>query len=325
MKKVKKKKIFLTVLLVIIVGAFAAIQYFGPTMGPLLFGKSIYLLKPSPKRIGSIAFDYMDRMGLYTSGDDWQSQRKNFKELLTSSKDEESLRENLEKAVKVAGGKHSFIMDTYSDKEAEEIFVEPQGSFENGIVYVKLPAYMGNQELGKAYADKLVSFFDRREIEGVIVDLRGNTGGDMGPMLAGLSPIIEDGTVMYFKMGGSQTPVKLEDGANIGGGSPSKVNLKKKIRDIPIAVLTDEKTASSAEAILVILKGNENTKVFGKDSAGFVSANSTFNLTEDMTMVLTNSNYMDKNEKIYPEEPIAPDVPSDNPIEDAKNYIEENK
>lgn len=319
----KKKSIILGIGLAIIVGFLAIIQYFGPILGPIFLGKTIYIVEPSPSRIGQISFIYMDNMGLYSSSEKWQKERENFKEKLEKSKDKNELKENLEKALTVAGGKHSFVMDTYSDKEAEKDYKNPEESFEDDILYVKVPDYMGNDELGNKYANRLAGFFNKDKIDGVIVDLRGNTGGDMGPMLAGLSPILKDGELMYFKSSKTRSPVKLEDGENIGGGSPTKVDYKKKLKDIPIGVLTDEKTASSAEALLVILKAYENVKVFGKPSAGFVSANMSFNLTKDMVMVLTISNYQAIDGKVYPEEPIEADFLSESPLDDAKKWIKD--
>ena len=55
--------------------------------------------------------------------------------------------------------------------------------------------------LAAAFADAIQAAIrqaDRAELAGWIVDLRGNTGGNMWPMLAGFGPVLGEGTAGFF-------------------------------------------------------------------------------------------------------------------------------
>ena len=70
------------------------------------------------------------------------------------------------------------------------------------IGYVSVPGYKGNQPSRRtAFADELQQRVATAQAAGAcgwIVDLRGNTGGNMYPMLAGLAPLIGDGVLGSF-------------------------------------------------------------------------------------------------------------------------------
>ena len=69
------------------------------------------------------------------------------------------------------------------------------------IGYVKVSAFLGTNDEALTYAQNLqntIRFADNDSIKSWIVDLRGNTGGNMWPMLAGIGPILGEGIVGYF-------------------------------------------------------------------------------------------------------------------------------
>ncbi|WCG06126.1 S41 family peptidase (plasmid) [Vagococcus lutrae] len=53
----------------------------------------------------------------------------------------------------------------------------------------------------------LKDIFNAKNIQGVIIDLRGNHGGDMRPMLGAISPFLHDGKVLSFVSKQKQTSV----------------------------------------------------------------------------------------------------------------------
>lgn len=316
-----KKKIALGVLVFFILGGLALVQMLGPRLG-MIFGKPIYIIEPEADEFGEIAFSYMDQMGIHSQEESWKKERETARKELTSVKSKEELRPLVEKYVKIAGGKHSFVMDNQGKEEMEAEFVLPETSFENGIVYVKLPGFMSTPEQGAKYANTIANAFQEENIRGAIVDLRGNTGGDMGPMVAGISPLLRDGEIMYFSSLAGDNAVTLENGINKGGGSSVEVENKEKVQDIPIGVLTDEKTASSGEATLIVLLGEKRVRTFGKPTAGYASANTIFPITKEWSMVLTISKNKSREGKIFEEEPMVPDENIERPLEAAKSWIE---
>jgi hypothetical protein len=72
-----------------------------------------------------------------------------------------------------------------------------------------------------AYADSLqdvIRHADHDSLRGLIEDLRGNGGGNMRPMLAGVEAVLHTGVVGWFIVG---TPVTVSVGATeVGRGHP---------------------------------------------------------------------------------------------------------
>ena len=95
--------------------------------------------------------------------------------------------------------------------------------------------YLSGQE---KYAAKVYDVL--REHQGdaraVIVDIRGNHGGDMGPMVAAVSPLLPDGELMHFDIQGTERTVTLENGTVNGGGSTVTVEDPFKL-NVPVATI----------------------------------------------------------------------------------------
>src|SRR5580700_1439135 len=99
--------------------------------------------------------------------------------------------------------------------------------------------------------------------KGWIVDLRGNTGGNMWPMLTGIGPILGDGPAGSFVAADGNITWFYQDGKtgtrNPGGVETVSLNLDEepalRTPSAPVAVLVDTSTASSAEAITIAFHG----------------------------------------------------------------------
>ena len=88
----------------------------------------------------------------------------------------------------------------YSDTTAKKI-TSIVSEYNNEIGYIKIPGFIGNERLEKAFAARiqnLIRNLDKQKISGWIIDLRGNTGGNMWPMLLGIGPILGDAIAGYF-------------------------------------------------------------------------------------------------------------------------------
>ena len=69
------------------------------------------------------------------------------------------------------------------------------------IGYVQVPAFSGSAEAATALANDLqraVMSADQTDPIGWIVDVRGNGGGNMWPMIAGIGPVLGEGVAGYF-------------------------------------------------------------------------------------------------------------------------------
>lgn len=292
-----------------------AIWYFGPYIG-------VYLLPESPTQRGHTALRLMDS-ALFAEEDQWKQQRPQFEAEINAAQSGEEIDKILERAVGVAGGKHShFIPAGVKDSENFGSYIDPTVSTENNIVTLKLPEMNPFSGKHQQYADTIVNGIDPKAC-GVIVDLRENTGGDMGPMIAGISPLIPDGLVTAFAFGTHETPVTLEKGRVQNGGTPVTVKQTTKV-EVPIAVLMGPDTASSGEQALLAFRGLENAKTFGQPSAGYASVNDLINLSDGSTLVLTVGETKARTGERFGEEPIAPDetVPLDEAPTAAKEWLQ---
>ncbi|MEG2803282.1 S41 family peptidase [Stenotrophomonas sp.] len=132
---------------------------------------------------------------------------------------------------------------------------------------------------------------------GWIVDLRGNRGGNMWPMLLGVGPLLGDARgadpVGMFLSGGQRQPWAYRDGAAwvdnrpVVGSRETAYALRQP--GAPVAVLFGARTASSGEALVLAFRGRLAARSFGQPSAGFSTANTTPMLADGSLLLLTRS------------------------------------
>ena len=145
--------------------------------------------------------------------------------------------------------------------------------------------------------------------KGWIVDLRGNTGGNMWPMLAGIGPILGDGSVGSFVANDGNVSWFYQDGKT-GTRNPAgleTVSLTLQEEPVlqtpsvaPVAVLVDSSTASSAEAITIAFHGRPGSRSFGSRTAGKSTAVQPFKLDDGAELYLTTAIDADRSGKAYP-------------------------
>ena len=295
------------------------LSLYGPSLG-------IYLRKPSPQDYGARALAFMDN-GYYASTDEWLKAKETARNDLENAHSYQDTWPILREALVAAGGKHSrLITPEVSATASEEAITLPLVSsdrMENGILTVVIPEFThGSKE---EYAAIIISWLQgHQDAKGVVIDLRGNTGGDIAPMIAALSPLLPDGEVLHTMYANGQLhAMTLKDG-HFSGGSRIKSESFKMPITIPIAILTDERTASSGEAVLLAFRGMENVRSFGAPTAGYASANTVFRLYDGTQVVLTiGADVCVRTREVFCEDPIPPDVLSDNPEQDAVAWIEE--
>ncbi|HKM34148.1 MAG TPA: S41 family peptidase [Lachnospiraceae bacterium] len=315
MKK-KKKRIWIPILVILalLIGSgLILINKYGARF-------NIYLFPPSTEAYVKNALVLMDN-GIYASGSEWEQEKDN---AIKAAKDCNKYEETyviLNKALEVAGGKHSCIVSNEASNTmpSEEL---PTTDFNDGILYVKLPAYTFGSGLGEKYTNIVLSGTKqcKSELEGVIIDLRDNTGGDMGPMIAAVSPFLPDGVLMQFHVGDYYSAVTLSNGTVRGGGSTITVE-DIDILNVPIGILQNEWTASSGEATLLCFVELENVKTFGCGSAGYCSCNDVYTLYDGDLLQLTVGTDVTSSGAEYCEDPILPDVETENPEDDARAWI----
>src|SRR5262245_27038729 len=189
-----------------------------------------------------------------------------------------------------------------------------------GIGVIELPAFGGSltdqkkaQEESNQYAERvqaLIREFDQKDLKGWIIDLRLNGGGNMWPMLAGVGPILGEGEVGSFVSAKASTKWRYQDGQSmIHQNVAAKVAAPYKVKnaDLPVAILTDEFTASSGEAVVVAFKGRSKTRFIGMPTRGVPTANTPIKLSDGAVLNLTVAVDADRTGKSY-DSKIPPDT-----------------
>jgi carboxyl-terminal processing protease len=178
------------------------------------------------------------------------------------------------------------------------------------IGYILIP---GNNDFRGQHMDSIsraiknaIAKINDKHIKGWIIDLRVNTGGNMYPMIAGLSEFIGDGRV-----GGFLTPSNQPDGdwiikegtfyVDSVSVTPLKYEGYPISKEVPIAVLISGNTASSGEMTAITTIGRHKSILIGEPTAGYTTINLGFKLNEYSGLNLAVDYASDRNGKVYPE------------------------
>jgi carboxyl-terminal processing protease len=288
-----------------------------------IFYNPVYSQSNSPGRatvkLNKEIFTILKNNSMFSDKLDWRKIEEESKTLLLTTSDSASqqvLYNFYTEKLRAAGDKHSFFVSAKRMKQIAEapVVERPQGDYlGDGVAWVRVPGCLSFDEAKDAlFADTIRRIIQKLDTEntiaGWIVDLRHNTGGNMWPMLAGLNALIADGTAGYFVLGSMEKkrPWPNENGKI--SGKPANISTYKiKNNSLKIAVLLDARTGSSGEMAAVSLLGLPNVKSFGQTSAGYTTANYTFNLSNGGQLQLARTYVADRTGKGYPEN-IKPDV-----------------
>lgn len=266
----------------------------------------------------------LDRYGLYSDTDAWAFYKDSTLRASSSIKTYDQAHEIIEGIIQIAGGKHSFLKPPVRDTSSYIETAPVIDYFDGDILYARLPAHSGVIIKDSLYTHTVLSALKchSKNMRGAIVDLRGNHGGNMYPMIAAVSPLIDDGTVLKFQSRNKKIkvmPVSLDfilRSQRISGKEKFKVP-----NSIPVAILTDEQTASSGEATLLCFRGMTNARTFGMPTAGYASSNVPFELSDGYTLVVTVGRDIARTGEIFCDDPIPPDILTDHPLRDAISWI----
>lgn len=320
-RKSRKLRIALGIcipLALIIAAALTVVAKYGPDFG-------LYLVPPSAERYGKDALATIGKNGIYSGSDEWKSTYEECLKMIENAESYEDTYPAIKKALSVCGGKHSMLMTKSESQSTSDSYDEvlPTVSLNGDIAVIKLPDFLGTAEAGRKYAKVAEDFIheNRDKIKGVVLDLRGNTGGDMGPMATAVSSLLPDGELMYYHYRSYDVPVTLKDGVISNAGTGGKSLYPDEKLKVPVAILTDGMTASSGEALTLCFRGLENVKTFGAPTAGYTSVNMLYSLYDGAQMYLTVAFDKTRTGEIFKETSIEPDVATDSPLEAALEWL----
>ena len=189
-------------------------------------------------------------------------------------------------------------------------------TYRDGIGYLRIPSFerIYYEEMLR-FADSLQSSIralEAQEPRMWVVDLTDNDGGAELPMILGLGPLLDERngyygidtrgrirTHTFYRDGGYYN---LDEGQRPGTANPL-VTLPDpyvlKTPNLPILLLTSSKTASSAEAVVAIFKGQSNVLQVGETTNGLTSVNSFEVLPDNAVLNITVAYIADRTKRVY--------------------------
>lgn len=178
-----------------------------------------------------------------------------------------------------------------------------------GMLMIDLPQDSIDLEAQHMY-DQIMEVTKAYAIEGWVIDLRFNIGGNVFPMLAALYHLLGDHLVfLSLNKDSSVKEVAMLDGGTVYDNRKKMaaiISHTKADTLVPVALITGILTASSGELVAVSFTGREHVKIIGESTAGMLTGNSLTQLPFDIKLTLT-SGYL-ANRKAQYEPYITPDI-----------------
>ena len=245
---------------------------------------------------------------MYSDRVDWPQARQEVAAVLG---DPDALHLALYRIVQTAGGPHSGIRRRVLALGVPEL---PIARLEGDVAVVRLPACSAQDaRTYEAAGHRALAGFGATRW---VVDLRGNGGGTMWPMLAVVAPLLRPGPEgrigAFVDRAGVSTPWRLAGGAVLADRQPMARAAPGSLPG-PVAVLVDGGTASAGEAVAVAFRGVPDVRSYGSPTLGMSSSNETVPLPDGAVLNVTTSRFADRNGQVYGSR-ISPDVPTDDPL-----------
>lgn len=238
------------------------------------------------------------------------------------------------------GDHHSFLMKpeqvTAWKGDGPPVAIEyPTHRIILGCGYIDVRQFDSNDSLlMRAFADTIqqaLASCEAQGVQGYIVDLRNNRGGNMAPMVCGLGPLFDPGTLgQLIAIDGTAQRWYYRDGRYGWDNdttmlAPRPVTLKQRL---PIAVLWGNGTGSSGECTAISFIGNGRTRSFGAPTWGLTTGNGEFDLPDGAKIFLASTVMADRNGHAFhgpvpPDEivPVEPSMKYDAVLQAALDWI----
>ena len=174
----------------------------------------------------------------------------------------------------------------------------------NQIGYLKIVGVGPNldgQKEAQRIRNSLVELHNNK-VNKWIIDLRYNGGGNINVMLAGIAPLLDTKTVVMIQGENKKTIATAEIKNNnfwYRGSNVFPLEIKPKIINPKIAVLTSKWTTSSGEFVAAAFKGQKNTRFFGEATNGKTTENSWEIINDEIALVISTGVYCDRYGNAY--------------------------
>ncbi|WP_427914824.1 S41 family peptidase [Ramlibacter sp. MMS24-I3-19] len=202
----------------------------------------------------------------------------------------------------------------------------PAFGSESGVL--SIPAFMDRRKGAfERFAADLREALEAKTQEsqcGLVIDLRNNGGGNMWPMLVGISALFPDQVLGQFVTAEGAKSWSARDGIINLGDYPVMGSIAgAHLRDVPVAVLIGPHAASSGEAVAIALRSRPRTVLVGRPTADYVTANRVLELRDGAYVAVSASRMADPAGLIQegPVEPTLRGTGGEDDLQIARNWL----
>lgn len=253
------------------------------------------------------ALELLKRHPIESAQADWPALRAEAHAAAASAHTPKDTYDAIRGVIVALGNPHTHLI-TAERAAAPRQHAMPTGRLIDGTGWLVLPPTHSRH--GSAYVTaglRALRHLIAERPTGWVVDLRGNGGGDMHPMLTVVAPLLGEGERGRFVGPHGSTGWGIRRGhAYNGDRTAFRWRRIPAARTEPVAVLTDHRTASSGEAVLISFLGAEDTRTFGTPTAGYATANRSFPLPDGARLAITTAVMADRTGRAYGNAPVVP-------------------
>ncbi len=146
-----------------------------------------------------------------------------------------------------------------------------------GIGYIRISSFL-DEALDRELADA-VKQLDLSHLDGIVLDLRGNTGGLLNEAVS-VSSVFLNKNELVVSHRGRLSPERRYYAVRGSGGN-----------QVPVVVLVNGQTASASEIVAGAIQDHDRGLILGENTFGKGLVQSSFPLTEDTALWLTTAKY----------------------------------
>jgi hypothetical protein len=261
------------------------------------------------------ALDLVSTRALGVDPDTWPQIRRSALDAVAGAQTPAQTHDALEAAVFVATGGLGRLARPDDLRSSAHAPPPATATLRDGIGILSLPAVDEVRADAASARATAIARTVRQARSGVscgwVIDLRG-TGADADyGAIAGLSGFLPEGQLYSTEgRGGDGHLVTLAMATTFVGSRPvaSASGLTPRIEQ-PVAVLQDEQTAGSSEALVLALRRGPDVRTFGTSTAG-LPTNETFRLSDGALLQLPTTRVVDFDGQIHTDG-LEPDVPAE--------------
>lgn len=177
---------------------------------------------------------------------------------------------------------------------------------EGDLGYIKLRDFSVN---AREQIDTALDELDVNNLDGLVLDLRGNPGGLLTTAIDVASAFVKDGTILIEDFGEGNEQIFEANGSYIGVS-------------VPLVVLVDDNSASASELVAGALQDNGRATIVGVTTFGKGTVQTWQSLVNGGGIRLTIARWLTPNGNWIHGQGITPDVIVEWPVEGRDNTID---